>query len=63
MTTKLPSYAQSEIYQRPLGAGALPMEYYLVPTDHYIGSWFTNATALNGADLPELYRRAYQWFH
>ena len=63
LTTKLPSFTQSEVYQRPLGADALPMEFYLIPTDHYIDRWFTNATALDGSDLPELYQRAYRWFN
>ena len=63
LSTKLPSFTQSEVYQRPLGADALPVEYYRIPTDHYINRWFTNATALDGSDLPELYQRAYRWFN
>ena len=63
LTTKLPSFTQSEVYQRPLGDDALPLEYYLIPTDHYINRWFTHATDLDGSDLPELYQRAYRWFN
>jgi len=62
LTTSLPGYAQSEVYQRPLGPRALPMEYYLVPTDHYLARWYTDATALYGSDLPSLYRDADKWF-
>jgi hypothetical protein len=38
------------------------MEYYLVPTDHYLARWYTDATALYGSDLPSLYRDADKWF-
>ena len=62
LSTKLPSFTQSEVYQQALGADALPMEYYVIPTDRYVDRWFTDATDVHGSDLPELYQRAYKFF-
>jgi len=40
--TELPGFAQSEIYQKVLGKDSLPMEYYFIPTDIYLPTWYDN---------------------
>lgn len=56
-----PRYSQSEMYQRAMGPDALPMEYYIVPTDYYIQKWFYD-TGLGGDDLHALYNNAAAFF-